>query len=934
MAYQNIFVEDRWDPEPTVHLWDDEAGYKQFEFQNYGYVLDVNGEDGETLEGESVRRVPIESIGYSMLQRTQEAYGKEEVTFEKDVPIETRVLLDLYGDSEDVSEGHCRFFYDIEVSTEGGYPSVEHADKPITSVAFWSDADEQMRVFLLEDRRISSTDSASVTCFSNEEALLEAFVAAFREADPTILVGYNSDRFDNPYTYRRIRKVLGASKAKQLSPISKVNFLENQDLFKFGGVSSLDYLKLYRNFKFSELNSYALDNVAREELDRGKVEYKGLKRDGETITDLDDLKRLDPALFVEYNIEDVQLLLDFEEKLGFIEMARFISHLGSVPYEDVYKSSRFIEGAILKHLHKNGIVAPNRKRTTTGFKLAANHREGSDVLTVNKEIHDDVPKKGTVSVQRTKTTKKEFEYDRVEGDRFFLKEPLDFDVKQGSTLSLAYAGGFVKEPEPGIYEWFYDLDLTSMYPCIMMSLNISPETKVGKIYEPEWDVERMLSQDTEQPILIWIFDEGGYKELQGFPALRRWLDRNEFAVAANGAIYDTKRKGVIPAVLEEWFENRQEYKKLRNEAESKGNEELAEFYDSQQHNRKILINSVYGVLGLPIFRFYDIDNAEATTLTGQSTIKFTQKMGDAYYARFKERETVEGAEMQEHLNRCLYTDTDSVFYSALPLLSEVDLETGDEKQKTRAIIEEATKVQSFLNRSYDHYAERLLRIPNGHMFQIKQELVASRGIWVRKKRYAQWVVNDEGHPTSKMDVVGMDIIRSDFPEAFKNVLKNVVKTILVNKDQEEAAERILNFKETFKERDIREIAHPTGISKVQKWVGEGAKRFAFRAPIHAKSAIAYNLLIKHFGIDKEYEGIKGGDKMRWVYLHDNPMGFDSMGFKGVDDPPRVVEFIERYADFEKMYEKSLESKLRDVYDAIHWDFPSVQRQKAKEFFQF
>lgn len=339
--------------------------------------------------------------------------------------------------------------------------------------------------------------------------------------------------------------------------------------------------------------------------------------------------------------------------------------------------------------------------------------------------------------------------------------------------------------------------------------------------------------------------------------------------------------------------------------------------------------SVYGVLGLPVFRFYDIDNAEAVTKTGVSTIKYTSTMGDHYYEKH-------GNSNDELLQNCIYTDTDSVFYSSIPLL-DGNVEEMGEDEIIGATIEKATELQKYLNDSYDYYARKMLNIPKGqHRFDIKQELVASRGLWMSaKKRYAQWIVNDEGDPTSELDVKGMDIVRSDFPPAFDSVMEEVVITILKENDQEKVDQIILDFEDKLHDFEIEKVANPTGVGDASDYQKNTMGQYKKGAPVYFKAALAYNELLEYYGLTSSHEPIRDNSKIKWVYLHDNPLGFDQVGFKGDgSDPKKIVDFIEQHADYDKMYEKALKSKLEDIYDAVGWEFPSAGKKRAEEFFQF
>lgn len=879
--------------------------------------------------GEPVIKVPKSNLSWSKKRELEDIYGEDAIQ-ESDVPITTRVLTDLYDDHEP-SSGHRKLFYDIEVASEDGFPDPEDVEEKVTSLAYYDEARGKKAVLILDEKREIEEphrEDIDIETFESESKLLEGIIEHWRDADPTIISGWNNTEFDEPYLYGRIKKILGEEKANKLSPIGKVRYNERNDEYEdytFAGISSLDYLKIYKNFTFSEQASYALDYVARDELDRGKIDYEGMEADGEIVKDLDDLKRLDINTFIDYNFEDVQLVADLDDKFGFIEMARFISHLGYIPYEDVYMSSRFIEGAILNRLHENDVVAPDKKRGRTKFKVDGYHPMGSDVLDVKDEIHNDVPKKGTIGVPKasTTTTKGKVQYSDVDGDSFILEDSINFAAEDGAEVGLEFSGAYVQQPTPGTYDWIFDLDLTSMYPCIIMSLNISPETKVAKIYG--WDAYD-LAEKPDKQYKVWIFDEERYKKFNSVSGIESWLRSNDYQVAANGAVYRSDKKGVIPEILEEWFKNRQEYKKLRNEAED---EEKAEYYDSQQHNRKILINSIYGVLGLPVFRFYDIDNAEATTATGVSTIKYTQKVGNQFYDK-----NAVNTDCEDVLKSCIYSDTDSVFYSAIPLL-DYDFEDKDEETIISDTITQAKKVEDYINRSYNYYAENILNVPkDDHWFEIKQELVASRGFWWEvKKRYAMWVVNDEGEDVSKLKAKGIELVRSDFPPAFDEVMEDVVKSILEGETKEEVDDTILDFESRLKEESVDRIANPTGIGELQKWQTDTIAKYQKGAQVHFKSALAYNDLLRYFDIEEQYEAIGKGDKIRWVYLQKNPLGLDQLGVRPMDNPPEIVEFLEEYVDYNKMYQKVLKSKLEDIYSALDWEFPSAKKKAASQFFE-
>jgi len=577
---------------------------------------------------------------------------------------------------------------------------------------------------------------------------------------------------------------------------------------------------------------------------------------------LDQLFKEDIEKFIEYNLVDVELVVGFEEKLQFIDLCRGICHVGHVPYEDFVYSSKYLEGALLTYLRRRNLVAPNKP---------ADRRERMEALKANKQ------------------------------EKFI--------------------GAYVKAPIVGKYEWIYDLDLTSLYPSIIMSINISPETKIGKI--KDWDANEFIkgSVDTYQ-----IDDDTITKE-----NLKEYLEKSKFAIASNGVLYRTDTVGCIPGILDLWFKKRVEYKDEMVKYGKAGNKEKYAFYHKRQLVQKILLNSLYGVLGLPAFRFYDVDNATAVTTTGQTVIKSTADMANIKYN--KELGTPD-------LDSNIYIDTDSVFFSAVPLMDKRLPNWKNEEQDVIAgyVNDIAEEMQDYLNDFYDILSKKVFNIDKDkHRLEIKMENVAKAGLWIAKKRYAQWIISDNGVPCDKLDVKGLDVKRSSFPKAFQECMGKVLIDILKGVSEEELTEYVLDFKKNMVNRPNSEIAKNTAVKNLKKYMPKG-KRVPFTTmkgtPAHVKAAIAYNDLIKHFDVPFKYGPMVNGDKVKWVYLKTNPLGLNGLAFTGWKDPPEIEEFINTYIDHNKIFERELRFKLQDFYDAIGWGEMISEQKTAEKFFTF
>ena len=803
-------------------------------YKKYAYIKDSYG-TFVSLYGDKLKKL------YSWKKGTTGLY-------ESDINPETRTLIDTYKDSSEPSEGHIVMVIDIEVEVTEGFPSVHKAPNKITSIAIHDSVTDQYFCFVLDEKSVLTNDfgdKVTVEGFKTEYELLQRFFAKYLEIRPTIITGWNSDKFDIPYLYNRAQQIVGKNVADCLSPIQSVYYNKYREKYMLAGVSCLDYLMLYKNFTFSSKPSYRLDEIGKSEVGTAKISYDGT---------LNDLYENDIKKFVEYNIHDVRIVKKLDDKLDFIEIARAISHLGHVPYEDIMFDSRFLEGAILTYLKRLGVVAPN------------------------KPIKSEEVRK--------------------------------------------FAGAYVQDPQKGKHDWVYDLDITSMYPSIIMSLNISPETKIGKIigWEPE---EFIRGKNKTYSVHMNGKKKGQLTETE----LKEFFDNNQVSISRNGILYRTDKQGLIPSLLSKWFDQRKEFRKLAKKFGDEGNEEKYQYFNRRQYIQKVVLNSMYGVLGLPVFRFYDLDNAEATTLTGQELIKFTKKLVNHFYNK----------ELETNDDYCIYIDTDSVFYSAVPLIEHRFKGEMSDVMMTQRINDIATEVQGFLNETYDYFAGRFCNIDK-HRFEIKQEIVAKSGLFIVKKRYGMKVISDNGVQVNKTMVKGLDTVRSNFAPLFRQLLADVLDDILADVPKDKIDHRITRFRKNMKLNQLDEIASPTGVKGIWKYLkkdDENSSVFSVYhkgTPVHVKAALAYNDLVKYFKQDNKYGFINDGDKIRWVYLKTNPLGLKVVAYKGHEDPPEIMKYINENINYDKIYDQALTKKLQMFYDCLDWGKPVDEEQSMERFF--
>jgi DNA polymerase elongation subunit (family B) len=853
--YLNIFYE-RPNKEQygngIIHVWDDQTGYKKVPYKRYAYKLSPDGMF-KTLFGQKAKKV------YRWTKQEEE----NGLIFEGDVNPETRYLIDTYTKDNNPSSHHVVMNIDIEVDTKNKLPDVMEADNTITAIAYYNSRTNEYDALVLDENYELTDESfiwkdnaiVNLSRFDNETDLLKKFVVDYKRINPTILTGWNIDNFDVPYLYNRLKRVFNESVAKTLSPIGVTKYNPFRKRYFLAGVSCLDYLTMYKTFVPGVMQSFKLDSVAKKELGRGKIAYEG---------SLSNLFKTDKQKFIEYNLTDVELVKSLDDKLKFIDLAKGICHKGHVPLEDVYFSSRYLDGAILTYMKIEGIVAPNRP----------------------------------------------------------VREVDEFD---NSTMSdddsdETFTGAYVKNPVPGMYEWLIDLDFTSLYPSIIMSLNISPETKVCKV--DNWDANDFAANvDKHYEVTM------NNKTLKlNNEKMRKFLTEYNLSIASNGIIYHNDSVGVIIELLDRWFQERVEYRALQKKFGEEGDKEKFEFFKSRQHVQKIILNSLYGVLGLPTFRFYDIDNAEAVTTTGVDVIKFAERVVNNYFNN----------RLSESKDRVIYMDTDSLFFSMQEIVESnnygINVDNNDEM--IPKVLYEAKLIQDHINKAMDTFALKALNVKK-HRFNIKQELVARRGIYMTKKRYALKVVHSEGFAVDKLEFKGLDVVRTTFPSAFKDFMTQMLKDILENKDKDYIDKAILDLKKSINTQPISNIARPTGIKNISKYTNNKHQPFTYKeGPAHVKASINYNDFIRYNSMQNKIAFIDDGEKIKWVYLKNNPFRISELAFRdNEEDPIEIHEFIQKYIDRDKIFDTELENKLSDFYTALKWgNLPTNINQNFSKFF--
>ncbi|NBR24329.1 MAG: hypothetical protein EBU08_11280 [Micrococcales bacterium] len=389
---------------------------------------------------------------------------------------------------------------------------------------------------------------------------------------------------------------------------------------------------------------------------------------------------------------------------------------------------------------------------------------------------------------------------------------IPLDVKS-SNKDAAYEGAYVKEPQVGAHNNVMSFDLTSLYPHLIMQYNISPDTITN------WKVDLSLDQFLDRD-----FD------------VQEFVAASDVCVAPNGWCFRKDKKGFLPTILEKMYEVRNLAKKKMIEAkklleaeedphEKKKYEKVVSRYKNLQLALKITLNSAYGAIGNPYFRFFDLRQATAITMGGQLTIRWAEAEINRYM------NTICGTTNADYV---IASDTDSLYISFDALVKKyppkgavVDfLDTIAQKKilpKFREIFEELAKRMN----SYDQ------------KMQMNRENIASRAIWTAKKRYMMNVLDSEGvrFETPDLKIMGLEAIKSSTPSSCREAIKHAMKIILAG-TEDELHTNVAAFKKNFFTLPFEDIAFPRGV--------QGLTAYDLNSkslPIHVRGALSYNSLL-------------------------------------------------------------------------------------------
>ena len=887
MSYVDAQFDRDQDVIRVVERKDGKRHFTEYPVKYTFYYKDARGKY-KSIYGDPLSRIVARNTKQF---RKELAINQNKDLFESDVNPIFQCLSEQYLNVDAPKLNVCFFDIETDFDPERGFADPSDPFMPITAITVhlqWLDSLITLalppKTLTMDQAKEQVKDFDNTHLYEKEGDMLEAFLDLIKDAD--VLSGWNSEGYDIPYCVNRVKRVLSKDDTRRFCLWKQLP--KKREFEKYGkkaetydliGRVHLDSLELYRKYTYEERHTYRLDAIGEMEIGEKKTVYEGT---------LDQLYNNDFRTFIEYNRQDVALLDKLDKKLKFIDLSNELAHANTVLLQTTMGAVAVTEQAIINEAHHRGLQVPNR------------------------------PKR--------------------------------------DEENTAAAGAYVAFPKKGVHKWIGSMDLNSLYPSVIRALNMDPATIVGQLrqdltqafiddqmtlqkksFAGAWEgkfgtLEYTAVMEQRKDVDITVDFESGESEILSAAEVYKLIyDSNQpWMLTANGTILTNEFDGVIPGLLKRWYQERKELQTMKKKAIDAGNQTEIAFWDKRQLVKKINLNSLYGAILNPGCRFFDKRIGQSTTLTGRAIAK---------HMAAEVNKVITGT--YDHVgDSIIYGDTDSVYFSAFPILKK-EIEAGQIPWTKDSVIKLYDQVCGEANKTFGKFMMEAFHCPKSRSDVIAagREIVAESGLYITKKRYAALIYDDEGErkdvdgKPGKVKAMGLDLKRSDTPVFMQDFLSEILMMVLQEKSETDILERISEFRTEFKLRPGYEKGSPKRANRIGDYMRKEQREGKANMPGHVRASINWNTL-KRMNGDKYSQEIVDGMKVIVCKLKTNPLGYTSVAYP--TDELRLPDwFKELPFDNDAMEETIIDNKLGNLIGVLNYDIAStLQKNTFNNLFDF
>ena len=946
-----------------------ERVYKEYKYDHTFYYRDPQGQFKDIYGNSVAQIVPGSHLEKEKNIKMMSNHGICESDFRPSLRCLEQEYLNAQMPKLNVA------FWDIETDFDkvAGYCTASDATNPIISIAVYLQWQQRMVCIAVPPKTMRRSKAEEIAqrvgntiIVDTEKEMLSMFIALVQDAD--VLSGWNSESYDITFTINRIIRLLGKAETRKLclwNQLPKKKTVKRgtgtADTYTLIGRIHLDYMQLYMKYNYEERHSYKLNAIAEAELGEKKVDYDGT---------LDQLYNLDFEKFLEYNIQDTMLLDRLDKKLGFIDLASNIAHANVVPIPTTMGAVAVTEQAIVVEAHSKGVVVPNRKNndhidTRAAGGWVAHPKKGLHKWLGSVDLNSLYPSVLRAFNMSPETIVGQLRYDRT------TKALVQFEE---ATASNTFAKWWNDRFNTLEMQFVLDNDTSEI-------LHLDMED--GSSYEVTGAEVRKLIFESGQP---WMISANGTifrTDIEGIipSLLKRWYserkqlqkimreynvledsEKNDKALyipeAMRAQIKETKVATLDPHIqdtafsiiafnkmlegdigeLNDWLSKHQLKVKDDGMVIHKDQEllkKIVAFWEKRQLVKKINLNSLYGGLLNAYCRFFDQRLGQSTTLSGRSITR---------HMAAKTNEIITGE--YDHQGKCvIYGDTDSAYFSAYPEI-EAEVKSGKVKWTKDSVIELYDTIAEQMNETFPEFLLNDFNVPldrSTGVIAAGREVIASSGLFIKKKRYAALVYDDEGKrkdvggKEGKIKVIGLDLRRADCPVFVQKFLMGILFDLLSGKQEEEIILKIREFKLEFEALKPWDKGVPKAVNGMTRYAermlqeevlrktGNGTK--GFTVPGHVTGSMNWNML-RQINNDLHTLPIVDTQKIVLCYLKETADNrFKSISYP-IDEPHLPKWFTSLPFDDDLMLEKIVDQKIGNLLNVLKWDLTRTSRDAA------